>query len=111
MENGLNKQDLDKLIDSVDIWENHSHLVLQSHDAMRTMYTDPEQLAEFDLATKDKRKALIRDMETKRDQAIILKYKLVKAKESIQVDDALEKLAKGLKKIDDEEKGNQLKQG
>jgi hypothetical protein len=94
MDNKLNKQDIDKLIDSLEVWENHSHLILQSHDAMRTMYTDPEQLAEFDLATKDKRIELIRDMETKRDQAIILKYKLVKAKESIQVGDALIELAK-----------------
>ena len=91
-DNALNKQDIDKLIDSLEIWESHSHLILQSHDAMRTMYTDPEQLAEFDLATKDKRQALQRDMETKRDQAIILKYKLVKAKESLQVGDALRKL-------------------
>lgn len=95
MSNELNKQDIDKLIDSLEIWENHSHLILQSHDAMRTMYTDPEQLAEFDLHTRGKRQELIRDMETKRDQSIILKYKLVKAKESIQVSDALEEFKKG----------------
>jgi hypothetical protein len=100
MDYELNKQDIDKLIDSLEIWESHSHLILQSHDAMRTMYTDPEQLAEFDLATKDKRQELIRDMERKRDQAIILKYKLVKAKESIQVSDALEKLSKGIEEQD-----------
>ena len=111
MDNELNKQDIDKLVDAVDIWENHSHLVLQSHDAMRTMYTDPEQLAEFDLATQDKRKALIKDMEAKRDQAIILKYKLVKAKESIQVELALEKLAKGIKEQDNEKGGTELRQG
>jgi hypothetical protein len=112
MENELNKQDLDKLIDSVDVWENHSHLVLQSHDAMRTMYTDPEQLAEFDSATKDKRQALIKEVRVKRDQAIILKYKLVKAKESIQVEDALEKLAKGIEEQDNgKTDGNNLKQG
>jgi hypothetical protein len=91
MDNKLNKQDIDKLVDAIDIWENHSHLILQSHDAMRTMYTDQEQLEEFDNITKDKRRALLRDMETKRDQAIILKYKLVKMKESIQAGDALRK--------------------
>jgi hypothetical protein len=98
MNNELTKQDIDKLIDSLDIWENHSHLILQSHDAMRTLYTDPEQLAEFDAVTKDKRQALIRDIEARRDQAIILKYKLVKAKESIQAGEALRKIAEDFNK-------------
>jgi hypothetical protein len=98
MNNELTKQDIDKLIDSLDIWENHSHLILQSHDAMRTLYTDPEQLAEFDLVTKDKRQALIRDIEARRDQAIILKYKLVKAKESIQAGEVLRKIAEDFNK-------------
>lgn len=106
MNNELNKQDIDKLLDSIDIWENHSHLVLQSHDAMRTMYTDPDQLAEFDLVTKDKRRELLRDMEIKRDQAIILKYKLVKAKESIESKIVLDKFGK-LKDIGNED-GNKF---
>ncbi len=94
MSNNLTKHDLDQLLDSVDIWENHSSLILQSHDAMRTMYTDPEQLAEFDAVTKDKRRQLINDIHAKKDMAIILKYKLVKAKESIDAEMALEKLSK-----------------
>ena len=107
MSNELTKYDLDQLLDSVDIWENHSSLVLQSHDAMRTMYTDPDQLAEFDAVTQDKRRALILDMAKKRDQAIILKYKLVKAKESLQVASALDQLSKGVKEQDDDEKKGQ----
>ncbi len=94
MDNELTKHDINQLLDSVDVWENHSSLVLQSHDAMRTMYTDPEQLAEFDAVTKDKRRQLINDMAIKRDQAIILKYKLVKVKEGIDAGLALDKLSK-----------------
>ena len=93
MSNKLTKFDIDQLIDSLDVWEQHSHLLLQSHDAMRTMYTDPEQLAEFDAVTKDKRQQLIKDIAIKKDQAIILKYKLVKAKDSIVARQMLDKLS------------------
>ncbi len=94
MDNALTKHDIDQLLDSVDIWESHSSLILQSHDAMRTMYTDPEQLAEFDAVTKDKRRQLLKDIGAKKDMAIILKYKLVKVKESIDADLALDKFTK-----------------
>jgi hypothetical protein len=94
MDNQLTKYDIDNLVDCVTIWESHSNLILQSHDAMRTMYTDPEQLAEFDAVTMDKRRELIKEIATKKDQAIILKYKLVKIKGGIEATQALDKLSK-----------------
>ncbi len=68
--------------------------IWESHDAMRAMYTDPEQLKEFDNFTKNKRKELLNNMKVKRDQAIILKYKLVQIKQGIQASLALDKFGK-----------------
>ena len=89
--NELTKQDLDKLIDSIDSWEREDTYTLHSHEAIRSMYTDPEQLAEFDKITNNKRKELMKQIKIKKDQSIILKYKLVKMKESIDAGLALNK--------------------
>jgi C-terminal processing protease CtpA/Prc len=91
MSTKLTKIDIDNLIDSVEIWEHHGELILQSHEAMRSMYTDPEQIAEFDAVTKTKRELLKKSIKVKKHQAIVLKYKLVKIGDSIAAAKALDK--------------------
>jgi C-terminal processing protease CtpA/Prc len=91
MENDLTKLDVDNLIDSVELWEDHGEVLLQSYNAMRSMYTDPEQLAEFDTATKFKIVELKKSIKIKKYQAIVLKYKLVKIRDSIAASIALDK--------------------
>jgi C-terminal processing protease CtpA/Prc len=91
MSDKLTKLDVDNLIDSVELWEDHGEVLLQSYNAMRSMYTDPEQLAEFDTATKFKIVELKKSIKIKKYQAILLKYKLVKIKDSIEASLALDK--------------------
>jgi C-terminal processing protease CtpA/Prc len=91
MSDKLTKLDVDNLIDSVELWEDHGEVLLQSYNAMRSMYTDPEQLAEFDAATKFKIVELKKSIKIKKYQAIVLKYKLVKIGDSIAASIALDK--------------------
>jgi hypothetical protein len=91
MSDNLTTIDIDNLIESVEIWEHHGEILLQSHEAMRSLYTDPQQLAEFDAITKNKRQELKRNIKTKKHQSIVLKYKLVKMRDSISASKALDK--------------------
>ncbi len=101
----LSKFDIDHLLDAMEIWEDHENQILQTHEYLRSTYTDPEKLKEFDSITQPKKLELEKDALSKRDMAIILKYKLVRMKESIDAQNILDELNRG-----DKDKGNQLVQ-
>jgi hypothetical protein len=86
--------DIDTLLDAMEIWENDEKQVLATHEYMRSMHTEPDKLAEFDALTEPKRRELIAESKKKRDMGIILKYKLVKMKESIDAQKILDGLTK-----------------
>lgn len=91
MSTDLTKLDIDNLIESVGLWEHQGEIFLQSIYSMRAAYTNQEQLAEFDTITAAKIQELKKDTKIKKDQAIILKYKLVKIKDSIEASKILNK--------------------
>jgi hypothetical protein len=91
----LSKIELDKLLDAIEVWEQYEQTILQTHDYMRTQYKDAEKLKEFDDAAAEKRRELERESIAKRDMAIILKYKLVRMKESIDAQRFIDELTKG----------------
>ncbi len=97
----LTKHDIDNLLDAMEIWEEHENQILQTHEYLRSQYTDPEKLKEFDLITEPKKNELEKDALSKRDMAIILKYKLVRMKESIDAQDIIDELSKGTNEGDD----------
>jgi hypothetical protein len=88
----LTKNDIDNLIDAIMIWENEEQQVLATHEYLRSMQTEPDKLSEFDKHTAQKRKELQQESKKKRDISIILKYKLVKMKESIDAQTFLDGL-------------------
>ena len=89
----LTRKDVDILIDCVDIYSSLDDMTLQTHAMLRESYKQSEeQLTEFDKATKDKIKELTASSKMKKYQGILLKYKLVKLKESIDADILLQGL-------------------
>lgn len=93
----LNKMDIDYILDAVDIWEDHEQQLLQTHEYLRSTYTCPERLKEFDAITEAKIRELKSDSKLKRNKAIILKYKLVRMIESIEAQKIIDDLTKGQK--------------
>lgn len=90
----LDKIDIDNLLDAIEIWDEHENQILQTHEYLRSQYTDPEKLKEFDLITGAKKIELEKDSLSKRDMSIILKYKLVRMKESIDAQNIIDALTK-----------------
>jgi hypothetical protein len=88
----LNKIDLDHILDAMELWEQHEQQILQTHEYLRGQYSDPEKLKEFDAITETKKEELEKDVLSKRDMSIILKYKLVRMKESIDAQEIIDRL-------------------
>jgi hypothetical protein len=108
----LDKIDIDHILDAMELWEQHEQQIIQTHQYLRQQYTDPEKLKEFDLITKSKIVELEEDVLSKRDMAIILKYKLVRMKESIDAQEIINKLEEIDRKLqagDGKENGHESK--
>jgi hypothetical protein len=90
----LTKMDIDSLLEAIEIWEEHENTILQTHEYLRSQYTDPEKIKEFDAITEPKKLELEQESLSKRDRSIILKFKLVRMKESLDADEILDEISK-----------------
>ena len=79
----------------MDCWEDSmSNKYWQTHEYLRSLQTDNDKLKEFDIISEPKIAELMKEAKKKRDMSIILKYKLVRMKESIDAQRIIDEITK-----------------
>jgi hypothetical protein len=94
MDDKLTKQDIDLLVEGIEMWEKYPEMIINTYEFMKQGYIEKGSTQPIDEATQIKIKELKEQIKTRKHQAILIKYKLVKLNHVLDVEEIEKKFNK-----------------